>query len=520
MKICPKCKTKYESDEDVFCGECGTRLATVVKEAGSNADSKSVASVASEMTTGRYTPKNTGTKRSKTGRKIKPKGRKPAEYATEIDFYKFFSGGIDSQKQFKRFKDGTVPQSIFDDFKPFDRSTSAENISRWLESLQGRISEKRTNSDDKNKQDLLTQIINIIEMASGVFRSEDSKQQYDKALDEAYAKNQIEDPVIEDLPTQPPQNIWHMIDALFEGGNYIACVAECDKLLEAGINDVRPYNYKAMASYELGDKETAIRTVYETKEKFPDDEWNLRLGARFAAKDDAYETAQNFINDLSAISPNSPLAASEQCYLYERLGKQDLALTLIDDYLEKNPHNEVFRSQCAYDLMELSNTFYKRDPNNGAYIIAEKEDYERCLAVCEKAATIYNNDYISSRLDDVRFYGQTEYNWDNKWHILALVMGGVLYALCGLPMIAQAGAAGLGPVLLGAGLIFCGYRLHKVSYRPYWQINKYYMTGKREPVEARYIMIGKIFVGFVKWSFKISWWIIWFFLKLVFRSAK
>ena len=153
-------------------------------------------------------------------------------------------------------------------------------------------------------------------------------------------------------------------------------------------------------------------------------------------------------------------------------------------------------------------------------MIADKENYEKCLAVCEKAAEIYNNDYIASRLEDVKFYGQTEYNWDNKWHMLSLILGGLFYAFIGLVGVADGQAGAFVGMLLGFGLVFCGYRLHQVSYRPYWQINKYYMTGKREPAEARYIMIGKIFVGFVKWSFKIGWWLTWFFFKMFFRMAK
>ena len=38
----------------------------------------------------------------------------------------------------------------------------------------------------------------------------------------------------------------------------------------------------------------------------------------------------------------------------------------------------------------------------------------------------------------------------------------------------------------------------------YWQIYKYELTGQREPKEKRYITIGNIIAGYMRWSVKIA----------------
>ena len=505
MKICPNCGAKYDSDNDIFCGECGAKLndkTTTNSTKISDSDDVATQTAATQSISSTEEIQNYRRKKTRTSRRkgSRANNKKPEELAEEIDFYKFFASNKDAKK--------------CKDFEPFDRSTDRSTIYQSLTSLQGYVC-GNDNTAKQNQQEKLEELKNILNNACKVFKNDDNRKKYDEALDAAYAANKITDQTVEDLPTQPAQNVWQMLAELFDNEQYVAVINECNKMIAAGTTDISAYHFKSMASYELGDKKCAYETINETQQKFPNDAWNLKLGARYSTIDGNYNNAQDFINTLTTKQPEHPLATIEQCYLYERMDKQELAFKLIDEYLEKNPHNEDFRRDCAYDMMALSNTYFTRDPESGTYIIASREDYEKCLAVCEKAATIYNNDYIAAKLEDTKFFGQTKYNWDNKWRILALFIGGIFYFLIGLLTIAQGGFVGL---LLGAGLIFSGYRLHKLSYRPYWQINKYFLTGKREPDEAKYIMIGKIFVGYLKWSFKIGWWITKTFWKFMARA--
>ena len=70
-------------------------------------------------------------------------------------------------------------------------------------------------------------------------------------------------------------------------------------------------------------------------------------------------------------------------------------------------------------------------------------------------------------------------------------------------------SSGVGPgsfiaILLAAACAYVTVMLHKVSKRPYWQIYKYELTGQREPKEKRYITIGNIIAGYMRWSVKLA----------------
>jgi hypothetical protein len=52
--------------------------------------------------------------------------------------------------------------------------------------------------------------------------------------------------------------------------------------------------------------------------------------------------------------------------------------------------------------------------------------------------------------------------------------------------------------VLGLRLLKNAKKLKTLSYRPYWQINKYLLTGKREAEEEKYIKIGNRHTRLVK----------------------
>lgn len=342
----------------------------------------------------------------------------------------------------------------------------------------------------------LQEQVKELEPAIKIFKNDDYRKDYDKELAKAYKKGTI------DVEAQKmAQDLFAEIESLYLKGNYQAAMNKCNEALNNKVNDYRIYILLAQSYYALHNADQSLRVIDSGLQVHPNNLFLLRAGARFAneGKKD-FDRAQKYINNMMEIDPESSLAYSEQSYLYLNEGKEDLAFSTIDKYMEKHPSDSEFRKGCAYDLLSHSYGFYTQDLTTGDMVIASKQDYEKNLETCEKAASLYSDDTIKSALNNAKFFGTTQFNYENLEGIMWLVVGGIVYSLSvvGLP--------------LGLLLFFCAWRLRSVSYRPYWQINKFIMTGKREHGEGKYILIGNICTGYFRWGFRIAWWLI----KLVF----
>lgn len=390
-----------------------------------------------------------------------------------------------------------------------DPNLSAEEIVAQLRSMQGkRMNQQQMNPFDYEFQAKIEEDLQAFEDAIKIFEKDKSK--YDKELAKAYKEGRISEEV------QPvAREFLEELSQLLSMGNYGVLIRRCNEALSNNVKDVRLYHFLAMANYGSDNMRAAFDAITLALTEYPNDFFSLRLGARYSTDVGAYEYAQGYINRMLEVYPKNPTATSEQCYLYEQMGKEEMAFKLIDEYLEKNPTDEEFRRACAYDLVALSHSFYIEDSSSGSMIIASQEKYEKCLATCNKANEIYRDNMTESVLQNAKFFGQTKYNDENLRHTLALFGGGLIYGLLGLSIFHVGPNPGAGMMLtLSLLLFYSGIRLTQVSFRPYWQINKFFMTGKRERSEQFYIWIGNIFAFYLKWSFKISIWIFTFIMLL------
>lgn len=381
-----------------------------------------------------------------------------------------------------------------------DRNKSAKELTTQLRSMQGdRMKQATIDPYNYELQAKVNKDVRAIEAAIKIF--EHDKDQYDKELAKAYEAGKVAQEV-----RQAPQGFFSELDAMLNVGNYSMIIERCNESLSNNVKDVRLYHYLAMANYGSGNVVGAFDIITTALTEYHDDFFLLRLGARYSANVRAFGYAQGYVDRLLEVYPENPLASSDQCYLYEQMGKEERAFKLINDYLEKNPNSTEFRQACSYDLVTLSHSCYIEDSSSGSMIIATQEKYEKCLATCNKAAEIYKDDMTTAVLESAQFFGKTEYNWENFRHTLALFLGSLIYGVLGLTFFLQHGTnpgAGLF-ITLGAFLLYSGIRLIQVSFRPYWQINKFYMTGKRERSEQFYIWVGNVFAFYLKWSIKIA----------------
>lgn len=415
----------------------------------------------------------------------------------------------------KKVRNIEVPEGFKDYYAIYsiDRKTNTRDIRKLLLQRQGELRSNMSNGslNDPEIMKRLQEAFDDLANAVKTFKNDDRRKEYDAILDAAYETGRI------DVEAQAmAQDLYEEIETLFMRGNYRGVIRKCMDALNNNVGDYRIYILLAQSYFALNDVNRSLSTVNDGLKIHPDNLPLLRAGARFSNEGKfGFDKAQEYINKMAEIDADNPLTISEQSYLYISDGKEDLAYKLIDEYVEKHPNDMEFRKDVAYDLVGHSYTCYTKQPGSDAYVIASEKDYQHCLASCNKAQSLYNDDNIQNAFDNAKSYGEVEFNYDNIENIIWLIIGGIIYLAIGVFAIGSAGVPGfLFGGALGVLLIYSGIRLWRASYRPYWQIYKYILTGKREKGEGKYILIGKIFAGYMKWSFKISWWLIKFTVSL------
>ena len=335
-----------------------------------------------------------------------------------------------------------------------------------------------------------------------VFRSDNYRTEYDSILKAAIEAGEI------DTKAQIiAKELYDELRALFLRREFSQVINRCLEAINNDIHDYRLYLLLANSYYALHNVSQSLQTVEDGLKTNLDNLALLQAGARFANEGNKdFDCSQRYIDKMLKVDAESSLAHAEQAYLYLSEGKEVLAFDTMNKYLEKHPSDTGFRKTCAYNLVDHSYSFYTHDPESNSYVIASKQDYEKCLETCNKAASMYQDQTVNDALRTAQFFGTKQFNEDNFWYIVWLVIGGLFYSLT------VVGA------VLGIPLLFCAWRLYQVSQRPYWQIHQYNMTGRREPGENMYILIGKIFTGYLKWSAIIAWHIIKFIFGFMLRG--
>lgn len=426
----------------------------------------------------------------------------------------------------KKKKNVNIPESFVDYYAIYsiDRNLETKEIKKLLVQRQGEIRSQMAGGALNAPEilDKLQEAYNEIANAVKVFKTEERRKEYDVLLDAAYEAGKI------DVEAQTmAQDLYEEIEAMFMKGNYRGAVKKCLDALNNNVKDYRIYILLAKSYFALNDPDKSLSTVDNGLLVHPNNIPLLRVGARFSneGKKD-YNRAQSYVNKIMEMDANSSIAVSEQSYLYMSTGKHDLAYKMIDDYMEQHPSDMEFRKDCAYDMVGYSYNCYTKDPKSGAYVIASEEDYQKCLDTCNKAMSIYNDENIKEALDNAKAFGEVEFNDENNAGIFGLFfIGGTMSCFAILSFIFfiasivglfcgefrnmgdffETLCAAIGVLIItgcvSAKFIYQGIKLRQVSYRPYWQIYKFILTGQREKEEEKYIKIGEK----VTHDLKLAW---------------
>lgn len=362
-----------------------------------------------------------------------------------------------------------------------DRSWDEKTIKERLKEIQKMWTLRQSACNDKEQLMLIEEILDAVEDGYRYLIKALKRKLYDEALDAAYKKG-----VIKDETEQQLRSLLEQAMAYYRKGNIKLAAKTAQEAIDGKVNDPKAYDLLARCHYDMQNYQKALEVIDSGIAVFTDDIDLHWLGARIATVGTKnYDDAQQRVNALIELAPDKPIGHSEQIYLHLRKGDEDLAFQEIDSYIASHPEDAGFKKGVAYDLDSYSNSCYYYDEAQNATFIADKAAYEKCLKLRTKATEIFSDEYTQKQLEDARYFGKKEWNDWNMESIKSLSIYGLIFLFLMPP---------LGIILLAIDAVLVYY-----SFRPYWQINKTYVTGQMGTGEQIVSTIGDYAARFGGW---------------------
>ncbi len=371
-----------------------------------------------------------------------------------------------------------------------DRSWDEKTIREHLKNMEKIWIQRQGATNDKEQSLLIDKIIDNIRDARRYLIKAAKRQVYDQALELAYQAGRIVDVAEEKLRT-----ILDQARAYYRKGNIKLAAKFAEEAVAGEVNDASAYDLLARCYFDMNTYDKALGVVDHGISIFKTD-LNLHwLGARIATIGTKnFENAQQRINRLLELAPNNSIGHSEQVYLHLRSGDEKLAFQEIDSYIAAHPDDNNFKRGVAYDLDTYSNTCYYYDAAQNATFIADKASYQKCLTLRTKAVEIFEDEHTQNQLESAKYYGKKAWNDWNMPAIKSLATYGTIFTVLGFI------AEGFLPIGIALYLVM-GVLIY-FSFRPYWQINKSYVTGKAGKLEKVISIAGDGTARMAEYAFK------------------
>ena len=381
-----------------------------------------------------------------------------------------------------------------------DRSWDEKTIKDHLKEIQKLWTRRQSATNDKDQLLLIDKVLKAVEDGFRYLIRPEQRKRYDRELDKAHKNGVIHDEAQEQAATLMDQ-----ARAYYNKGDIKLATQYAQQAVDQKINDPSAYDLLARCYLETQDYNKALTTLDAGTGLFPDNLGLWWLGARIAdSYTGNYEDAQNRINHLIEMAPNLPIGYSEQIVLHLQKGEEDLAFQEIDSYVEKHPDDTAYKQNVAYGLCEYSNKCFYYDQQSNSTFIADKENYDECLKLRQKAVDLYSDEHTQDRLENAQYYGKKEWN---SWNLKSIGIF-TFYTIFLLPTLPPAGL-----IFLIMDILLIYY-----SFRPYWQINKTYVTGKPGKAEGIVNAIGTVTGAIIIWTIKIFIHIFIFIMDLIFHT--
>lgn len=362
-----------------------------------------------------------------------------------------------------------------------ERSWDESNIKTKLKEIQRLWTKRQSACNDKEQLLIIDNLLAKVDEGFRFLVKALRRKEYDEALDKAYKTGQIKD--------ETESKMKSLIDEAhqyYRKGD-IKLAAQCaQQAIEGKINDPSAYDIFARCQYDMQNYPKALEAVDAGTAIFTDNLDLIWLGARIATiGTQNFEDAQQRVNKLIELAPDNSIGHSEQIYLHLRKGDEELAFQEIDTYVAAHPNDEGFKRGVAYDIDSFSNSCYYYDQAQNSTFIADKESYEKCLKLRTKASQIYSDEHTQKQLENAQYFGKKKWDSWNIDSIKSLSIYGALLLFLFWPV-------GLALLAIDAAVIY-------FSFRPYWQINKTYVTGEMGNVERFVTTLGDYAARFGGW---------------------
>lgn len=376
-----------------------------------------------------------------------------------------------------------------------ERSWDVSEIKTRLKEIQRLWTKRQSACNDKEQLLIIDELLSKVDEGFRFLVKAIKRKQYDEALDKAYKDGQIKDETEAKM-----QSLIDEARQYYRKGN-IKLAAQCaQQAIDGNVNDSAAYDILAHCYYDMQNYTKALDIIDAGTTVFTDN-LNLHwLGARIATVGTQnYDDAQKRVNRLLELAPDNSISHSEQIYLHLHKGEEELAFQEIDTYVAAHPADEGFKRGVAYDIDSFSNSCYYYDQAQNATFIADKEAYQKCLKLRTKASEIYNDEYTQKQLENAKFFGQKKWDSWNMDSIKSLSIYGAIFLFLYWPI-------GLILLAIDAAVIY-------FSFRPYWQINKTYVTGQMGGVERLVTVLGDYASKFGGWLLRFLWKLIFVILR-------
>lgn len=410
------------------------------------------------------------TKKKETFNKVFTTTSDTAKHDTEKTTAQNFQESVNKKSILGSGKNIKVDVDFYKELE-IDRSWDEKTIRNHLKNILKIWIQRQGATNDKEQLMIISNIVENAQNAMKYLTKAARRQQYDLALELAYQEGKIVDVAEEQLHT-----ILEQAREYYRKGNIKLATKFAEEAVEGEVNDASAYDLLARCYFDTNAYDKALQIIDHGLSIFKQD-INLHwLGARIATIGTKnFDDAQQRVNRIIELEPENSLGHSEQIYLHLRSGDEKLAFEEIDSYIEAHPDDAGFKQGVAYDLDAYSNTCYYYDATQDALFIADKDSYKRCLNLRTKATGIFEDEYTKKQLENAQYYGKKEWNDWNLPAIKSLAIYGTIFSVMGL---ASTTFLALGIVLYLIMGVLIGF-----SFRPYWQINKSYITGKMGTLE-------------------------------------
>ncbi len=406
--------------------------------------------------------------------------------------------------------------------KTASREENLHKLRNKFAKYQEMASEGAVNGEEIQQQ--IREMSEKFRAAIRIFSNPERYKTYNEELQRAYEYN-----MVDVAAAKVSAEFLDEMERLYVAGNYEQIIRKCLNEINGGAQNVKVYMWLARA-YSMLKKIPETLNAVENGLKIDSKNIDLlRIGSRVFTDDlRNYDKAQTVINTMMNI--NASAGTAEQANLYYSFDKDEAADRLIGEYTAAHPYDQNFKINCAQDLIGQANKCWEPFIPQGSsgvqgYCLTSERAYKKCLRRTEKAAQLYPSEMTKKELDEVRKFGVVTFNEENKQSLFYCTLSGVIYTILAVVGIfVTAGDETMSRVfyfLLAGSLAglswFIVFRLRQVSYRPQWQIMRHTIYGERMPEEKRFIVIGGILSGFIKWSFKFGWKLVKFSFRLGLR---